>query len=415
LDLCHLDALLLALRIFLIHIDVAQDCGISRIRTYDMARAAHDGHLPDEEGTDPHGAVQPDAPPEDANRYQQSAITRDDTKEEETKKKELGKLKKIWDKLGLDAGTLGRWDAGTLMMMGKAALPPTIALAMYQADKVAAIYGTLGYLVAIVSILGFCIMPRAKFIQTKIMNVIATCIGSAFAMLMVWSALKAREHTTAPGAPPSRYNSSQSAVLGVWLFFLIYIVNTLKAKFPQFSFPVIIFSIQANVAATSGFQFTTTAQCESFVRRLLTAFLTGFALATGVSLFIVPVTCRQVVAKEMTGYLGLLKAAIAAHKDYIHSLEESDMFRSTYVPEAEGGEDADTEKKPKARPEVAAVKKTITGLQELHGKLTADLAFAKREVAYGKLTPDDFQAMFKHLRSILMPTLSLGSVIDLFE
>jgi hypothetical protein len=108
LDLCHLDALLLALRIFLIHIDVTQDCGISRIRTYDMARAVHDGHLPDEEGTDPHGAVQPDAPPEDANRYQQSAITSDDTKEEETKKKELGKLKKIWDKLGLDAGTLGR-------------------------------------------------------------------------------------------------------------------------------------------------------------------------------------------------------------------------------------------------------------------------------------------------------------------
>jgi hypothetical protein len=250
-------------------------------------------------------------------------------------------------------------------------------------------YGTLGHLVAIVSILGFCIMPRAMFIQTMIMNVIATCIGSALAMLMVWSALKAREHTTAPGAPPSRYNSSQSAVLGVWLFFLIYIVNTLKAKFPQFSFPVIIFSIQANVAATSGFQFTTTAQCESYERRLLTAFLTEFALATGVSLFIVPVTCRQVVAKEMTGYLGLLKAAIAAHNDYIHSLEESDMFRSTYVPEAEGGEDADTEKKPKARPEVAAVKKTIAGLQELHGKLTADLAFAKREVAYGKLTPDD--------------------------
>jgi hypothetical protein len=64
-----------------------------------------------------------------------------------------------------------------------------------------------------------------------------------------------------------------------------------------------------------------------------------------VSLFIVPVTCRQVVVKEMTGYLGLLKTALAAHKDYIHSLEESDMFSSTYVPEAEGGEDADTEEK----------------------------------------------------------------------
>jgi hypothetical protein len=372
-----------------------------------MARPAHDGHLPDEEETDASGTVKPDAAREEANRYQQNTTKGDDTNEEQKKEKEPGKLKKAWDKLGL--------DAPTLMMMGKAALPPTISLAMYQADKVAATFTTLGYLTAIISILGFCIMPRAKFIQTMTMNVLATCVGSALAMLMVWSAVKAREHTTVPGAPPSRYNSSQSAVLGVWLFFQIYIVNTLKAKFPQLAFPAIIYSIQVNVAATSGFLFTTPAQCGAFIKRLLEAFLTGFGIATGVSLFILPVTCRKVVAKEMTGYLGLLKAAIGAHKSYIHSLEGSDMFGSTYVPEAEGDDPVDKERKPTAKPEITAVKKTIAGLQELHGKLTADLAFAKREVAYGKLTPDDFEAMFKQLRSILMPILGLGSVMDLFE
>ena len=372
-----------------------------------MARVAHDGHLPDEEETDANRTVKPDAAREEANRYQQNATLGDDTKGGEKKKKEPGKIKKIWDKLGL--------DAGTLRMMGKAALPPTISLAMYQADKVAQTYTTLGYLVAIISILGFCIMPRAKFIQTMTMNVLSTCIGSAIAMLMVWSAVKAREHTTVPGAPPSQYNSSQSAVLGVWLFFQIYIVNTLKAKFPQLAFPAIIYSIQVNVAATSGFLFTTPAQCEAFIQRLLESFLTGFAIATGVSLFILPVTSRKVVVKEMTGYVGLLKAAIAAHKGYIHSLEGSDMFGQTYIPEAEDGGNADGERKPKTKPEVAAVKKTIGALQELHGKLTADLAFAKREVAYGKLTPDEFEAMFKHLRSILMPILGLGSVMDLFE
>jgi hypothetical protein len=369
-----------------------------------MARVAHDGHLPDDE-TNSNGRVKPDEAREEANRYQQNASLGDDTKEAEKKKKGPGRFKKVWDKLGL--------DAGTLMMMGKAALPPTIALAMYQADKVAQTYTTLGYLVAIISILGFCIMPRAKFIQTMTMNVLSTCIGSAIAMLMLWSAVKAREHTTVPGAPPSRYNSSQSAVLGVWLFFQIYIVNTLKAKFPQLAFPAILYSIQVNVAATSGFLFTTPAQCEAFIQRLLESFLTGFGIATGVSLFILPVTCRKVVGKEMTGYIGLLKGAIAAHKGYIHSLEGSDMFGQTYIPEAEDGDDK--ERKPKVKPEVAAVRKLTGALQELHGKLTADLAFAKREIAYGKLTPDDFEAMFKHLRSILMPMLGLGSVMDLFE
>ncbi|KAF1922856.1 uncharacterized protein M421DRAFT_77004 [Didymella exigua CBS 183.55] len=374
-----------------------------------MARHAQDAHLSTEEDavSDASGTVKPDAVREEANGYQQNTTSGDDTEEEEMKKKEPGKFRKTWDKLGL--------DAPTLMMMGKAALPPTIALAMYQADKVAATFTTLGYLTAIISILGFCIMPRAKFIQTMTLNVIATCFGSALALLMVWSAVKAREHTTVPGAPVSRYNSSQSAVLGVWLFFQIYIVSAMKAKFPQLAFPAIIYCIQVNVAATSGIRLMTSAQCESFIRRLLEAFLTGFGIATGVSLFIIPVTCRKVVVKEMTGYVGLLKAAIAAHKGYIHSLEGSDMFGSTYVPEAEDGEDADTERKPKTKPEIAAVRKAIAGLQELHGKLTADLTFAKREVAYGKLTPDDFEAMFKHLRAILMPVLGLGSIMDLFE
>lgn len=369
-----------------------------------MARVASDGHLPDGDEADANGTTaNPNTAREEANGYQQNTAG---TEEREKKKKEPGRFKTKWDKLGL--------DVPTLLMMGKAALPPTIALAMYEADAVAQFYSTLGYLVAIISILGFCIMPRAKFIQTMTMNVISTCVGSAFAMLMVWSAVKAREHTTVPGAPPSRYNSSQSAVLGVWLFFQIYIVNTLKAKFPQLAFPAIIYSIQVNVAATSGFLFTTPAQCENFIRRLLISFLTGFGIATGVSLFIIPITCRKVVVKEMTGYLGLLKAAIAAHKGYIHTLEGSNMFGQTYIPEVEDGDDADKQK-PKVKPEVAAVKKTIGAIQELHGKLTADLAFAKREIAYGKLTPDDLEAMFKLLRSIMLPILGLGSVIDLFE
>ncbi|KAH6642029.1 hypothetical protein C7974DRAFT_468480 [Boeremia exigua] len=364
----------------------------------------HDGKLPDEEET---GATGTDAARENTNHYQQSTPAVDDAKEEEKKKKEPGKFKKKWDKLGL--------DAGTLIMMAKAALPPTIALAMYEADMVAREFTTLGYLMAIVSILGFCIMPRAKFIQTMTMNILSTCVGAAVALLMVWSAVKAREHTTVAGAPPARYNASQSSVLGVWLFFQIYIVNTLKAKFPQLAFPTILYSIFVNVAATSGFLFTTPAQCESFIKRLLVTFLAGFAIATAVSLLIFPVTCRTVVGKEMTGYLALLKAAIGAHRNYIHTLEGSDMFGPVPISGAESGDDADKDGKPKARPEVVAVEKTIGALQELHGKLTADLAFAKREVAYGKLTPDDLEAMFKHLRAIMMPILGLGSVMDLFK
>ncbi|KAH7384262.1 hypothetical protein DE146DRAFT_668187 [Phaeosphaeria sp. MPI-PUGE-AT-0046c] len=343
---------------------------------------------------------------QNTNGYQQDAsLTEEPQDGTKTKEKQPSFIKKTWTKLGL--------DVPTVMMMIKAALPPTIALSMYQADKVAQKFTTLGYLVAIISILGFCIMPRAKFIQTMTMNILGTCIGSAIAMLMVWSGVKARQHTTTPGAPPERYNSSQSAVLAVWLFFQIWAINTVKAKFPQLAFPTIIYAIQVNVAATNGFLFQTTAQCESFILRLLESFLAGFGLATGVSLFIFPVTSRKVVMKEVTGYIALLRGTLGAHKAYIHSLEHSDMFGKTYVPEPKN--DKDKNIKPRLKPEIEKIKKMVASIQELHGKLVADLPFAKREIAYGKLSPDDLEAIFKQLRSLMMPVLGLASVIDLFE
>ena len=80
--------------------------------------------------------------------------------------KQPSKIKQLWTKIGL--------DKGTVLMMLKGSLPPTIAIAMYQSTAVATEYSTLGYLVAITSILGFAIMPRGKFIQ----------VGSTIAILL---------------------------------------------------------------------------------------------------------------------------------------------------------------------------------------------------------------------------------------
>lgn len=372
----------------------------------DMAPSSTDRGVLDREDTGSRKETSSEDPGA-TNGYQQDASLADESKAGKKKEKKPGFIKKTWTNLGL--------DVPTILMMGKAALPPTIAMAMMQADGPAKLYSTLGYLVAIITFMAFCIMPRAKFIQTVILNVLGTCLGAALALLMVWSGVKARQHTTTPGAAPQRYNSSQSAVLGVWLFFQVYVVNAMKAKFPQLAFPTIVYAILVNVAATNGVLFTTVAQCESFVKRLLTAFLTAFAIAAGVSLFVIPVSCRTVMSKQVVGYIGLLRSTLGAHKAYMYTMEGGDMFGQTYVPEGEEGGSEDKESKPKEKPEVAAIKKLSGALQELHGKLTADLPFAKREIAYGKLTPDDLEGIFKHLRSLLQPVLGLGSVLDLFE
>jgi len=52
-----------------------------------------------------------------------------------------------------------------LAMMIKGALPPTIAMAMYQSHSVANVYGNFGFLIIVTSILAMPLQPRARFFQ----------------------------------------------------------------------------------------------------------------------------------------------------------------------------------------------------------------------------------------------------------
>lgn len=144
-------------------------------------------------------------------------------------------FKRLWIKLDL--------DLITVMLMFKASLPPTIAIALFQSSAYSNTFSTLGYLTAITSVLGMCMMPRGMFVQSMLLNIIAVCTGAALCLLMLYCGIQARLHTAVPGASPIAYNSSSSAVLAVWLVFQTYLVNTLRSALPQFQFPVIIYSI----------------------------------------------------------------------------------------------------------------------------------------------------------------------------
>lgn len=212
-----------------------------------------------------------------------------------TPEKKPSKLKQLWTKVGLDFGTCA--------MMFKGSVGPIIALAIYQSPAVAQHYTTLGYMVAIMTILGLPIMPRGKFIQTMSLNVLGVCLGAAVNLLALYTATQARLNTTPPGTPPTAYNSSASAVCAIWLMVQIYLVNYLRSARPQFQFPAIVYSIFVIVGMSYGPTFPNMAYSISFVERLIEAFLTGFGIATGVHFVIFPVSSRTVVFKEMTGYL----------------------------------------------------------------------------------------------------------------
>lgn len=349
-----------------------------------------------------------DEQPKDANSGESSAHG-----QEQTEEKKPSKLKALWTKTGL--------DPGTLMMMFKGAIAPTIALAMYQAPAVAQEYTTLGYLVAIMSILGMPIMPRGKFIQSMLMNIIVVCLSAAVNLLAMYSAVQARLHTTPAGAPSNGYNSSASAVCGVFLFFQVYCINYLRAARPQFNFPAIVYSIFAIVAMSYAVMFPTMASAISFAKRLLEAFFSGFAIATGVHFMIFPMSSRLVIFKQMGGYLALMGALLKTQTAYMQSLESIDPVALHQQHEEEKEKDPKRAKKqsspqgPLTTPVSTGIHETFRKLVDLHTKLDTDLVSAKREFAIGKLESKDISTLWKHLRRIFVPVLGLTTSINLLE
>ncbi|KAF2103870.1 hypothetical protein NA57DRAFT_70079 [Rhizodiscina lignyota] len=329
-----------------------------------------------------------------------------DKKEEVSPKRSFGeKVKGMWAKTGL--------NVPTVLLMAKGGLPPVIALAMFQSTSVAALFPTLGYLLGIVSVLGFCIMPRAKFIQTMFLDVISVCLGTAIGLLESYCAVKARQHTTPPlppGATPPLvppYNSSASAVCAIWLFVQVYAVNCFRAKFPQFAFPTIIYCIFANVTSTYATQFPTVKYAMSFEKTLLEVFLLGLGIATAVSFLIFPVSTRKTVLKQFEAYIGGMRGCLKAEVAYFQSLEDAESFRASITQAKED----EAERTPQAK----AVKGAVNALQAQHGKLHGDLTFAKREIAFGKLGANELKSMFEMHRRCILPLIGLSAVIDIFE
>ncbi|CAG7950940.1 unnamed protein product [Penicillium nalgiovense] len=272
-------------------------------------------------------------------------------------------------------------------------------------------YTTLGYLMAIVSILGFAIMPRAKFIQMMIFDVLAVCLAACFALLTMFSSVRARQHTSTN--PNDSYNASASSVSGLWLFFQIWMVHTFRAKYPQLQFPVIIYAIFANISSVYAPQMKDMPAGIGMVTRLLKSCLTGLAISTATSLLILPMTSRQVVFKQMASYIGGLRSALSAHAIYFQSLERDDMFGRT-----ETYDDAREKFGKKGKiysPEAEAIRGAVRQITDIHAKLHGDLTFAKREIALGKLGPDDLQVIFRHLRQIMIPVVGLSFVVDIFQ
>lgn len=163
----------------------------------------------------------------------------------------------------------------------------------------------------------------------------------------------------------------------------------------------------ANVSMTYAPQFSTMTQAESFVQSLIAAYFTAFAIATGVSLLIFPLTSRQLFFEGVLNSITGLRSALVANTNYLISLESSDMFAAQRTNTA--GE------KPPRSPEAEAFLAKVRSLSAIQAKLGTDLEFGKQEIAVGYLGPDDLKEITKRLRILMIHVVGLSSLSDIFD
>lgn len=359
-----------------------------------------------------------------SSQYERTLLEADETPKPSDAKASI--VKRLWVKTGI--------ELPMIVLAMKGALPPIICLAAYQADAWAKKYTTLGYLTAIMAIFAMAILPRARFLQSMILSLFFTCLGAAVALLEIQCAVAARQKTTPSAASETTfagssgsqqsvvYNSSASTVAGVFLFFTIYTANSLRAYRPQMGLPLVQYSIFTIVASTYAAQFPNMKEGESFVRRLLETFLTGFGIATGVCLFVLPLTSRTIADQQLEGMIKLLQASIrgnATHMDRVSTRRQDSLWGT-----GQGGTQKNKMGGEKHRAQISidrisAEANAVKGLSEkigvLFGKISLELSFAKREIAYGKLSPDDYSDIKNLLRDILLPIFGISALLDAIQ
>jgi hypothetical protein len=203
------------------------------------------------------------------------------------------------------------------------------------------------------------------------------------------------------------YNSSASVVAAVWLFADIYLLNCLKVLRPAMMISIIQGSIFVIIASTYAPTFPNMDAGMNFVRRMLITYLTGFGIATGVNLIVIPLTSRLTTAKQYAGLLGLMKLALVTQGSFMETVGNAHQ-RTT---DNKGAETDTSDVKKKAQ----ELKTNLLKVSELFSKTKIELSFAKKEFGIGKLGPDEYGDIFTRLADIVLPIMGMSTFLDIMS
>ncbi|OBT81101.1 hypothetical protein VE02_10243 [Pseudogymnoascus sp. 03VT05] len=287
-------------------------------------------------------------------------------------------------------------------------VPVAISLGIYQSTAVSEVYTSLGFLVAIIAVVTVNLLPRAELIQMTLTICTFTAIAIPVTMLATWSGLQARFHTDPEGL--HAYNSSQSAITAVWLFFNIMLCNSLQARYPALLIPTILYNIFVIVQFTSCSRFTTWTQCWNLIYLTVKCYYTGVAISFVSGIIIYPVTCRSEIFEVQEKYIEAVRCMLRESAQYLGKLKTMPTFPTSADGQIQGEIEAQ-----QGTWDGAQIQQKMAGVKALYTKMRHELAMAKREIAWGKLRARDINAITDLCRQILMPLGGLANMPDILK
>ena len=193
------------------------------------------------------------------------------------------------------------------------------------------------------------------------------------------------------------YNSSQAAVLAIWLTFNMYWANTVKSILPFLQVPCWMFCIFNIVVLTAAVKFTTMTLAIAHVKLLLETFLTGLGLGVGVSFIVFPMNCRKVLFGSFQGQFQALDRLLDVQLATLDHLEQQNPWSLS----------------PGMKQQQIAHRTAFKILQGATAKLRGEQSFAEKEVAIGKLNARDITSLVNGAASLIGPLSGLTFLFDL--
>lgn len=210
-------------------------------------------------------------------------------------------------------------------------------------------------------------------------------------LLSHFCGLKARQHTQTPGGEAG-YNASASTINAIFLWFVIWIVSSLRAAYPKYTIPFLLAIILSMVGITFGPTLLEQEKSLVLVKQLLLSFLTGYALSTAVSLFWFPLTSRSIFLSGTEDFLGVCEKLMK---------EERCLFGALVCKKA----DEETRKK-----QAIKIKWLAMTMLSSMARLREELGYARLEIAAGFYDSNDLSALLRCCEALMIPILGLSKI-----